>query len=98
MSFSVDVPTKAGLSVNPHISAAPKCSTIFGHELLAVHRSSILLAGKSRTVSGHGVHHWGPSAPASYNFPAPSVSAKRVFSVPRLPGLIGQGSSATSQY
>src|SRR2546425_11734077 len=89
MSLSADVPTNDGLSVNPHIAAAPKCLTIFGHELLAVHRSCILLAGKSRTVSGHGVHHWGPSAPASYNFPAPPVSAKQVFSVIRLPAMMG---------
>ena len=37
--MSALVPTKAVASVKPHISAAPKCSTIFGHVRLAVHAS-----------------------------------------------------------
>src|SRR5437588_12297584 len=95
MSLSADVPTNEGLSVSPHISAAPKCSTIFGHELLAVHRSRIPFAGNPRTVSGQSFHHCGPSAPASYSFPAPSGSANRVLRVTLLPAMIGHAPSYT---
>src|SRR3989338_5819771 len=95
MSLSADVPTKFGLRYKSHTSEEPKCSTIFGHVLLAVQRSRMPAAGSPRTGSGQAVHQRGPSPPAWYKFSAPSGIAKRAFNVPRRPAMIGQAPSYT---
>jgi len=64
MSSAASVPTHSGVSFSAHTSAEPKCSMIFGQVRDAVQRSRMLRAGRPRTLSCHGAHHWGPSLPA----------------------------------
>src|SRR5436305_6009283 len=93
MSLSADVPTKLGLRFRSQISAEPKCSMIFGHVLVAVHRSRMPAAGSPRTGSGQSAHHKGPSLPASYIFSVPSGVANRVFKEILRPAMIGHAPS-----
>jgi hypothetical protein len=64
MSASAEVPTHDVVIFSANTSEPPKCSMTLGQVLVALQRSRMLPVGKLRTVSGHGVHHCGPSDPA----------------------------------